>query len=203
MPPLRRRDLLNLSARMALGSAALAAAGLPRAARSQSGRSGNQIELTAASATSTEEGIFLSYTVRLELGAELEQLLQRGVALVFEADVGLHRERWYWFDQQRARAERRWRLGYQPLTRQWRLSQNGLARQFSTIEGALDAMRRTVRWRVAEALPGGEDPGEHHIDFWFRLDVEELPRPLQIGLLSQAERELQVQRRLPLQTTPR
>lgn len=198
MPPLRRRDLLLHSARLAL--AAAVAPSLP--ARAADGPLRPVAELTSLSVNLSDDGVLLAYAVRLELSRELEQMLTRGVALVFVAEAELQRTRWYWFDQTRTVATRRWRLSHQPLTRQWRLNLDGLSRHFGSLQEALDTMRRTPRWRIADALPAGEE-NEHHIDFSFRLAADELPRPLQIGLGPQSGWDISLQRRVSLHAAMR
>ena len=42
------------------------------------------------------------------------------------------------------------------------------------------------RWKIAE--PGELDPEQrHNLEFNFRLDVSQLPRPFQIGVLGQSD----------------
>lgn len=192
MPPMPRRDLLKHSARMAL-AAAVASIAVPGRAQTSSARNG--IEISALSAQQSDEGVLLSYAVRFDLSREVEQALTRGVAVVFVAQAELLRSRWYWVDQSRAVATRRWRLGYQPLTRQWRLSVDGLSRQFAQLNEALDVVRKGSRWRIADALAPGEE-ADHHIDFSFKLDTDELPRPLQIGLGLSSGWDVSLQRRI-------
>ncbi len=61
---------------------------------------------------------------------------------------------------------------------------------------ALDVIRLARQWRVADALPANDNQ-DHYIDFSFKLDTEELPRPLQIGLGDGPLGErLQVERRV-------
>lgn len=194
MSLLPRRDLLKHSARLALAAAVAPAGG---AAWAQANGSRGGIELTALHAQQTDDGVLLTYAVRFELSREVEQALSRGVAVVFVAQAELLRSRWYWVDQSRALATRRWRLGYQPLTRQWRLNVDGLSRHFAQLNEALDVVRQGTRWRIADAVPPGEEP-EHHIEFSFKLDTDELPRPLQIGLGTPTGWDLSVQRRIHL-----
>jgi len=194
MPPMPRRDLLKHSARLAL-AAAVAPANRTAWAQVSNARSG--IELTALYAQQSDEGVLLSYAVRFELSREVEQALSRGVAVVFVAQAELLRSRWYWMDQSRALATRRWRLGYQPLTRQWRLNVDGLSRHFAQLNEALDVVRKGTRWRIADAVAPGEE-ADHHIEFSFKLDTDELPRPLQIGLGTPTGWDLSVQRRIQL-----
>lgn len=198
MSPLSRRDLLQRSASLALAAACLKPAG----AWADSTLTRNVAELTSLAVNLGEEGVLLTYNVRLELARDLEQMLLRGVTLVFVAEAEVLRERWYWLDQSRGEATRRWRLGWQPLTRRWKLSQDGLSRHFVTLQEALDAMRRAPRWRIADPIAIG-DEGEHHVIFRFRLDTEELPRPLQIGLGPQSGWDLSIARRINLSAAMR
>jgi hypothetical protein len=134
--------------------------------------------------------------VRLELPRDIEQALNKGIAVVFVAEAEVFRSRWYWMDQPRATAPRRWRLAYQPLTRHWRLSFDGLSRQYNRMSDALDVIRRASAWQIADGVLPPNDNQDHYVDFSFKLDTDELPRPLQIGLGGAFDAPLQVQRRV-------
>ena len=190
MSLMRRRDLLQRSA-----SALLASLGV-QAGPSAHAASGSGIDLNRLSVQRGEEGMLLSYDVRIELPDDLEEALGKGIAVVFVAEAALFRERWWWTDEPRGRSMRRWRLAYQPLTRQWRLSQDGLARHHANLQEALDAIRRTEHWRIADTVPPRDD--DCHVDFSFKLDTAELPRPLQIGLGGQSEWRMGVERRVAI-----
>lgn len=200
MLTMRRRDLLQRSAKVALAAAVASSMSRPAWADTPVSRSG--AELTNLSVNLSDEGVLLSYAVRFDLSRDLEQMLNRGISVVFVAQAELLRNRWYWLDQTRATATRRWRLGYQPLTRMWRLSQDGLTRNFPHLSDALDAVRRTSRWRIADPVPAG-DEADHYVEFSFKLDAEELPRPLQIGMGPQSSWDLSVQRRISLSSASR
>ena len=191
MPLLRRRDLLQRSA-SALLTAALSSTGLPALAQTTpAGHPG--VELTQLMTERGDDGLLLSYTLRLELSKDVEDALLKGVAVVFVAEAELFRGRWYWYDKPKAHVIRRWRLAYQPLTRHWRLSFDGLSRSYNALNEALGVMRRASQWRIADNV-SGED--EHYVVFHFRLDTDELPRPMQIGLGGQNDWNLAVQRRI-------
>jgi hypothetical protein len=52
-------------------------------------------------------------------------------------------------------------------------------------------VQRISRWKIAEA--GDLIPGErYNVDFRFRLDVSQLPRPFQIGAVGQADWNISV-----------
>jgi hypothetical protein len=199
MPDQRRRELLARSA-MPWLAAALASAG--RGARAQSSPSSSAtrrrvaVDLQQLKLQHSDEGLFLSYEVKLELPTDIEQALNKGIAVVFVAEAELFHSRWYWLDESRGTAVRRWRLAYQPLTRHWRLSFDGLSRRYNRLSDALDVIRRAGQWRIADALPAG-DSADHYVDFSFKLDTDELPRPLQIGLGgTDLDARLQVERRV-------
>ena len=70
----------------------------------------------------TEEGLYLSAQVRLELTPVVEDALFKGVPMFFVAEAEVFRSRWYWTDQKIIGTSKSWRLAYQPLTRRWRLN---------------------------------------------------------------------------------
>lgn len=177
MSLMRRRELLARSA-SALLAATLAPAGRLAHADSPGHRN---LELDKLTVQRSDEGLLLSYSARIDLPRDLEQAMVKGVGVVFVAEAEVFRARWYWTDELLASATRRWRLAYQPLTRRWRLSQDDLSRHFASLPDALNALRSTVNWRVADPIPSGSDQ-DHYVDFRLRLDTDELPRPLQIGL---------------------
>lgn len=151
-------------------------------------------------------GVLLSATVRFELPAVIEDALAKGIPMFFVAEAALFRDRWYWYDKQISFATRHMRLSYQPLTRRWRLvvsptpvGNSGLAlgQTFDTQEEAMAAVQRISNWRIAELAEIDPD-ARHNVDFRFRLDVSQLPRPLQIGAVGQADWNISVARNLPL-----
>jgi len=154
-----------------------------------------------------EQGLLLHALLKLELGAAVEDALAKGVAVHFVAEAELVRERWYWYDRKVARQERYMRLSYQPLTRRWRLLVSSqpigntglgvsLGQSFDSASEALSALGRLHRWKVAE-LSQLED-GKYRMDFSFRLDLNQLPRPLQLGILGDSDWNIGVSRSIKL-----
>jgi len=151
------------------------------------------IELTTFEVVRNEEGVLLSYAVNFELPRSVEEALVKGVSLYFYAEAEIFQERWYWRDKRLAKATRGWRVTYQPLTRKYRVSAGGLNQNYETLNEALDTLRKASRWKIAE--PGQvDDDGKHYVEFSFRLDTTQLPRPMQIGIGGQAEWTLGVER---------
>jgi hypothetical protein len=139
-----------------------------------------------------QDGVSVSFNVRLRLPAAVEEALQRGIPLYFAAEATLYRPRWYWRDERIARARRSWRLSYQPLTASWRVSQGGLHQSYDSQGEALAAISRATRWKLAEL--GQVAPDErYYVDFSYQLDTTQLPRPMQIGVGGQADWALGVE----------
>ena len=126
----------------------------------------------------------------------------------------VRRDRWYWSDRVVAEATRYLRLSYQPLTRRWRLSTSSvpftnsglgvvLGQNFDELDEALSAMRRVIRWRIGDA-DVLEPNAAHTVQLRFRLDMSQLPRPLQIGAVGRSDWNLLVFRsqRLPSRAQP-
>src|SRR5690606_16874062 len=151
-----RRGCLRL-----LAAAVLLAAGgghLP-AARAQAGPAA---EVTQLKLERSDDGIFVSAAVRLDLPPPVLDVLDKGIAIHFVAEAELFRERWYWTDRKIGHAARHMRLAYQPLTRRWRLNVSPvpitaaiagvtLNQNFDSLDEALDAVRRIGRLRIADA----------------------------------------------------
>ena len=147
-----------------------------------------------------EDEILVSAQVAFELPSAVEEALLKGIPMSFVTEANVLRERWYWYDKKLASVQRNMRLAYQPLTRRWRLNVSaGLGREvsvglalnpsFDTLEDALSAIKRISRWKIVEAadLDGGV---KYKVNFSFKLDLSQLPRPFQIGALGQSDWDL-------------
>ena len=145
------------------------------------------VEINGLRLERSEEGVFLSAAVKFDLPPVVEDALVKGVAMYFVAEADLYRDRWYWYDRKITGAARHMRVSYQPLTRRWRLqvapgpiNNTGLGvtlgQNFDTLEEAMAAVKRISRWKIAEAAEIEPD-ARHNVDFRFRLDVSQLPRP--------------------------
>ena len=187
---LRRRSLLRAAGVVALrllpGAAGLATV-VPAVRAAEA-------ELTSFDVKREEDGVFLAYSVDFELGKGVDDALAKAVPLFFVAEAEIFRSRWYWRDRRVAEAVRVWKIVYQPLTLNYRVTTiGGLSQNYSSRAEAIAAISRTTRWRIAE--PGQiEEGSRHYIEFNFRLDINLLPRPMQIGIGGQADWQLSVNR---------
>lgn len=154
------------------------------------------------------DAVLLTATLKFELPAAVQDALLKGVAIIFVAEADVLRERWYWMNKKVVSAERHMRLAYQPLTRRWRLnvasgriSNVGLGmalnQNFESLPDALAAVQRLSRWKIADVSDIDLEQN-HLVDFRFRLDVSQLPRPLQIGTLGQTDWDISASSIRPL-----
>lgn len=167
------------------------------------------VEINQLQVERTEGSVFLSASLKFDLPALVEDALHKGIPMFFVADAEVLRDRWYWSDRAIARQARHMRLAYLPLTRRWRLNVSpteignsglgvALSQSFESLPDALASIQRLSRWRIADAADVDFD-GKTHVEFSFRLDVTQLPRPLQIGALGQADWNLSGNRSQRLQ----
>ena len=143
-------------------------------------------------------GIFLNAQLTFDLPTPIQDVLLKGIPLFFVAEAEVRRDRWYWYDKKIAVATRQIRLAYQPLTRRWRLNVSnssgsngsglggGLPQYFDTLPEALSKVQRISRWRIVELAELDPDT-LHTIELSFKLDISQLPRPFQIGLIGQSD----------------
>jgi len=170
----------------------------------------NPAEVTQLTVERSDDGVLLSATVRFELPQVVDEALAKGIPMYFLAEAAIYRDRWYWYDKRVAFATRHLRLSYQPLTRRWRLQVSSnpinhsglvLGQMFDSREEALAAVQRISRWRIADPDALDSD-SRHNVDFRFRLDVSQLPRPFQIGAVGQADWIILATRNQPIVPDP-
>ena len=146
---------------------------------------------------SDADGVYLTASVKFQLSAIVEDALHKGIPMFFVAEADVYRDRWYWYDKRVASVARHMRLSYQPLTRGWRLnvspdviSNVGLGltlnQNFDSLADALASIQRISHWKIADAADIESD-GRYNVDFRFRLDVSQLPRPFQIGAVGESD----------------
>ena len=155
------------------------------------------VEIVQITTQRSEEGLELSFSTRFDLPRAAEDALLKGVPIYFVAEVAVLRNRWYWRDARAARSTRTWRLAWQPLTRQYKVSTGGLNQSYAYLSEALSALRGVSSWHVAEPKDI-EDDGRYYLEFSYRLDTSQLPRPMQIGLGSPQGWGLSVERSMAL-----
>jgi hypothetical protein len=151
-----------------------------------------------------DDAYVLSSTLSFELPQAVEDALSKGIALYFMAEVQVAKERWYWYDKYLSKQERYYRLSYNPLSRRWRLATSSkpintsglgvtLGVPYDSLGEALSAIKRSGEWRVVEASEI-EPGGKYRLDYQFKLDLTQFPRPFQIGTLGESDWSMSVKR---------
>ena len=160
-----------------------------------------QAEITVLRAERSVNEVFVSAHVSFELPAVVEEALLKGMPMFFLLEAELYQDRWYWYDKRIASAQRQVRLAYQPLTRRWRVNPSAgaggdntqglsLNQSFDTLADALSAVRQVSQWKVAD-LAESDLTAKIKLQFRFRMDLSQLPRPFQIGAIGQSEWDIQ------------
>ncbi len=193
---MRRRQVVALAALLITGT--LFGAPTPALADSP------QASVTQMRLEEADDGIYLTAQVQFELPVGVGEVLEKGIAIYFVAEAELYRERWYWADRKVGSATRHMRLAYQPLSRRWRLNVSSvpianaglgvsLNQNFDSLPEALDAIKRIGRLRLADRSEVGDETTQP-VQFSFKLDTTQLPRPFQIGVAGQADWNIVVER---------
>ena len=193
-----RRKYVNMMLRsfVAFICVAIMAVQVVQAANSETA---TPASITSLQVERSEGAIFLNAQLEFDLPTPIEDVLLKGIPLFFVAEAEVKRGRWYWYDKRLAVATRQIRLAYQPLTRRWRLNVSsssggnstigsglggGLPQYFDTLSEAMSKVQRISRWRIVE-LTELEQDVLHTVELSFKLDISQLPRPFQIGLIGQ------------------
>jgi hypothetical protein len=139
------------------------------------------VELPVLQTSRAEGSLSLDFAARVTLPKAVEDALQRGVPIYFVAEAQLLRGRWYWRDERVARVSRSWRIAYQPLTSTWRVGLAGLNQSHATLAEALAAVSSSAGWKLVDLAQIDPDKS-YSVDFSYRLDITQLPGPMQFGL---------------------
>ena len=151
------------------------------------------IEVRKAEAHFSGNNYQLSADFNLRLKLVAEQALEQGVPLHFVSEFTLTRQRWYWLDEVVAQSEQSIKLSYNTLTRQYRITRGALFQNFASLDEAL----RIVGHQSATPIPAELFKGGGYISGMLfkknsnyvaavrlRLDVTQLPKPLQVNALT-------------------
>jgi hypothetical protein len=153
----------------------------------------NPVQLEELVLQRSDEGIYLSTRLGFELPQSFEDALSRGLPLGFVMQADVMRERWYWSDKLVSRTERFVRLSFQPLSKRWRVYVSAqpiqstglgvsLGQSFESLSEALQSIQRISRWRIGDASVI-DIANKQRLEFRFKLDLTQLPQPLQFGVL--------------------
>jgi hypothetical protein len=175
-------------------------------------QSANTVGVNGFELERQDDAYYLSATLAFELPLAVEDALTKGVPLFFLAQTTVSKERWYWYEKTLAQQERYYKLSYLPLTGRYRLlssskpiSNSGLGVTmgvaYDSLSQALFAVSRLSHWRVVDAgeIEAG---GKYRLDFQFKLDLTQFPKPLQIGALGENDWNLSLSKSQRLNYEP-
>ena len=151
-------------------------------------------DITQLRVDRSDDELQLSALLQFELPSVVEDALLKGIPMVFVLSTDVLRERWYWYDKRLAGAQRQMRLAFQPLSRRWRLNVSSggsgvgltLNQSYDTLPQALAAIKRVVKWKIAD-VADLDSASKCRVEFQFRLDLNQLPRPFQLGAVGPSE----------------
>jgi Domain of unknown function (DUF4390) len=175
----------------------LAAVAFRPGARAQSAQP-EGIEVTALSVARLDQGLSLDFSARIWPNRTVEDALQRGIAVYFVAEAAVYRPRWYWRDERVSRVSRNWRVSYQPLTNTWRVGSGGLSQTVASQSEALSLISRISGWRITEGGRLAADE-RYYVEFSYRLDTSQLPRPMQLSVGALNEWSLEFERTMAVE----
>ena len=140
------------------------------------------ISVNKAEMRLNEDGYQLSANYNINLTFAAQQALARGVPLYFVGEFLLTRSRWYWLDEKIFKGEQSVKLSYNVLTRQYRLSRGTLFQNFASFEDALRILARQNSVAIPAELV--KEDSNYIVAVRLRLDVAQLPLPLQVNALT-------------------
>jgi hypothetical protein len=152
------------------------------------------IEVRKAEAHFSDDNYQLSADFDLRFKFVVEQALEQGVPLYFICEFTLTHPRWYWLDEVVTRSEQTIRLSYNTLTRQYRITRGALFQNFASLDDALRIVGHQSAAPIsAELFKGGggyisekllHKDNNYVAAVRLRLDVTQLPKPLQVNALT-------------------
>jgi hypothetical protein len=153
---------------------------------------GETIELRRAmlSPAPEAEAWQLNADIDISLPGRLEEAVNRGVPLHFILEVDVARSRWYWLNEKLVSLNQVFRLSFNALSRSFRVSSLQNQQQYPTLSEALADLGQLRNLRVAPLDRIKLDSNT----FGFarmRLDVSQLPKPLQLSAITNKELTLQ------------
>lgn len=118
----------------------------------------------------------------------VEQALTHGVPLYFTGEFSLIHHRWYWLNDVVSRNELTVKLSYNALTRQYRVSYGAIYQNFASLDDALHLLgHQAFDVFPADAIEKGV---KYVLSVRMYLDLQQLPKPLQINALVNTDWEI-------------
>lgn len=140
------------------------------------------ISVERAELSSVEEAYQLSADFNIDFGNEVEEAINKGVALNFLVEFALMEPRSYWFDEEVTSASQVIRLSYHALSRQYLINVGTHQATFASLQEALRTLGSLHDWPVVEkSMLKKNTP--YYAMLRIRLDHNRLPKPLQVSAI--------------------
>jgi hypothetical protein len=136
-----------------------------------------------AKVEAAEDGYRLDAQFDIRFSPNLEEAVNRGVALYFVVEFELSKPRWYWFDEKPVQLSQTYKITYTPLLRQYRLSAGSAYQNFTSFDEVVRALSRVRGWPVADAGSLHKQV-EYQAAIRMRLDTTQLPKPFQLNAVA-------------------
>lgn len=148
-----------------------------------------------------ENGYQFSADFKINLSPTVEEALRHGVVLHFVSTFTITRSRAYWFDGEVARSEQVTKLSYSALTKQFRIARGSLFQGVTDLDSALRILghqttpqispelfnvTETYLQKISRGYLGDwlKNGVVHQVEVRMKLDVSQLPKPLQVNELA-------------------
>lgn len=145
------------------------------------------ISVERAELGASDSGYHLNADFDISLGREVEDAINKGVALSFLVEFVLMEPSKYWFDQEAASASLSIRLSYHALSRQYLLHVGTRQSTFSTLQEAVEELRKIRGWMAIDKPALDKISIKKDVPYYamlrMRLDQNKLPKRLQVSVI--------------------
>lgn len=129
-----------------------------------------------------EEAYHLNASFGIDFSSEVEEAINKGVALNFLVEFALMEPHHYWFDEEVTSASQSIRLSYHALSRQYLINIGSHQAAYPSFQEAIEALGKVHDWPVVEkSLLKKGTP--YYAMLRMRLDQGSLPKPLQVSAI--------------------
>ena len=140
------------------------------------------ISVERAELQAVEDSYQLNADFAVSFSREVEEAINKGVALNFLVEFVLMEPNKYWLDQEAASTSLSIRLSYHALSRQYLLKTSTRQSTYTTLSEALEDLGKVRSWVVMEKTAIKKE-APYYAMLRMRLDQNKLPKPLQVSAI--------------------
>ena len=142
------------------------------------------IQVKSAELELVEESIYqLNADFEINFSSKLEEAITKGLPVTFIVEFELTRPRWYWFNDGVFNAQQILKLSYNALTRQYQLMAGLTQKSFGSLAEVKSELGKIRGWRLFDHT-FLKKQNAYEAALRIRLDVSQLPKPLQVNALA-------------------